>query len=341
MVAEKQLPEKSPEVSPAAQKATELSSEIIQEIWEETYLQGVKVGFARTEFAKVREDNTTLVRCRQTGELHLKRDGQASDQVMAFTCWQSEDGKLLRFESSMEGGGSKTLGSGKLEGKQLRTQTHTVGNTQRQSFDWQGDWGGYFAQDESLRKQPLKPGETRTIVSLTPILNAPTATKLESPDYENTDLKSGPQKLLKVRSITALGEQTLETLLWVNAQGEILKTRMPGLGLETYRTTKSAATNLATIGSVDLLRSMVVKPTDGANAKRKREEFEKLSMSLASARHAVFIARLKEGNVAKAFSNCPSQEVKIIDEHMLADASSIRLIFPRCWIKNLCSHPPP
>jgi hypothetical protein len=307
LVAEKAVAAEAPEKPPA-----ETPAEVIQEIWEETYLQGVKVGFTKTEVAKVREGDATRVRCRQTGELHLKRDGQSSDQSMIFTCWQTADGKLVRFESQMEGGGSKTLGTGQVVGNQLRTQTLTVGNTQRQFFDWQPEYGGYIAVDESLRKQPLKPKEKRTIVSLTAPINSPAVTHLTADDYELTPLRTGEKKLLKVRASTFLGEQTLDSELWVTDQGEILKTRQP-LGLETYRTTKLIATNLATIGEVDLLRSTIVKPKD-STPNRQRGTGE-LGTALASAHRAVYLVRLKEGNPANSFSNCASQQLEEIDGH--------------------------
>jgi hypothetical protein len=299
---EAQLVAEKTVASEAAEKnAAETPAEVIQEIWEETYLQGVKVGFTKTEIAKVREGDATLIRCRQTGELHLKRDGQTSDQSMSFTCWQTEDGKLIQFESQMEGGGSKTLGSGQVERNQLRTKTLTVGKTQRQSFDWKPEYGGYVAVDESLRKQPLKPKEKRTIVSLTAPINSPAATQLTAENYEVTSLRTGKQKLLKVRASTILGEQTLDSELWVTEKGEILKTRQP-FGLETYRTTKSIATNLATIGEVDLLRSTIVKPKGEAR-------------KLAAAHRAVYLIRLKEGNPAKSFSNCLSHQLKAESDH--------------------------
>ncbi|MGI8978375.1 MAG: transglutaminase-like domain-containing protein [Pirellulaceae bacterium] len=309
LVAEKAVAKEAIEKTPA-----ETPAEVIQEIWEETYLQGVKVGFTKTEIAKVHEGDTTLIRSQQTGELHLKRDGQSSDQTMAFTCWQTADGKLVRFESQMEGGGSKTLGSGQVEGNKLRTKTHTLGKTQRQSFDWLPEYGGYVAVDESLRKQPLQPKEKRTIVALTAPINSPAVTQLTAEDFEVTKLLTGEQKLLKVRASIALGEQTLDSELWISDKGEILKTRQP-FGLETYRTTKSIATNLATIGEVDLLRSTIVKPKDSTNPKRKRGTSSELAADLASAHRTVYLVRLKEGNPAKSCSNDLSQQLEAIDKH--------------------------
>ena len=62
LVAEKEEAQDASSGTPA-----EAPEEITQEIWEETYLQGVKVGFSKTEIAKVREGDATLLRCRQTG----------------------------------------------------------------------------------------------------------------------------------------------------------------------------------------------------------------------------------------------------------------------------------
>ena len=296
----------SPDNADSANAATEVvpnpDGEIIQEVWEESYLQGMKVGFAKTEVAKVTEDGQSLLRQRQTQELHLQRDGQGSVQKIAFTCWQTEDGRLVRFESQMSDGRNETRGSGKVDGNQLRTETQTVGNTQRQSHDWDPAWHGFFAQEESLRAVPLKPGEKRTVIGMTPVLNVPGSVKLEALDYEIVKLPSGEQKLLKVQSETSLGAQSIESLLWVDAKGEILKTRMPGLDLETFRTTKSAATSLAGIGNVDLLRSTVVKPRGNVDV-------------LSTARRVVYRARLKEGKAKDAFGNSLSQQVAIVDEH--------------------------
>ena len=306
LVAENTTPKEAVEKTPI-----ETPAEVIQEIWEESYLQGVKIGFTKTEIAEVREGDATLIRCRQTGEMHIKRDRQSSDQSMTFTCWQTADGKLVRFESVMDLGNSKTLGNGRVEENQLRTKTLTVGKTQRQSFDWLPEYGGYLAVDESLRKQPLRPGEKRTIVALTAPTNSPAPTQLVAGDYEQASLLGGEQKLLKVQASTVLNDKPLDTTLWVTDKGEILKTRQ-SFGLETYRTTKSVATNLATIGEVDLLRSTVVKPKDSTNPIRKRGH---LAADLSSSRRVVYLAHLKEGDPKNAFPNCPSQKREDVDEH--------------------------
>jgi hypothetical protein len=308
----RQVGKKTPEgAEPAAEVAAEPAAEVIQEVWEESYFQGVKIGFTKTEVAKVREGDAILIRCRQTGEMHLKRDGQSSDQSMTFTCWQTQQGQLVRFESQMDMGGSKTLGTGQVEGNQLLTKTLTVGKTDRRPFDWLPEYGGYLAVDESLRKQPLKPGEKRTIIGLTAPINSPAPTKLAAEEYEMTKLVAGEQKLLKVRASTNLGEQTLDSELWVSEKGEILKTRQ-AFGLETYRTTKAAATNLTNIGKIDLLRSTVVKPKNATNPKRERGS---LAADLASSKRAVYLVRLKEGNPAQSISNCLSQQFQSVDGH--------------------------
>ena len=75
---------------------------------------------------------------------------------------------------------------------------------------------------------------------LLPLFNQVGEVQLEGVDYEPTELLSGREKLLRIKSSVQIGTTTIESVLWTNRQGETLKSLLPGLEQVSYRTTKEA-----------------------------------------------------------------------------------------------------
>jgi hypothetical protein len=191
---------------------------------------------------------------------------------------------------------------GAVRGGQLSIDTTTLGRTQSQKTPWQSDWGGLFAPDQSLRRLPLKPGETRTVRSLLPVMNVAADNRLQALDFERVDLPGGPAKLLKIQSTVEFGPQRIESELWINEQGETLKTFVPGIRQESVRTTKAEALRHDSAEKYDLMLASTV---------RLKGELP----SPHETKRAVYRAHLKAGQIAELFSDCLSQQVKLIDRH--------------------------
>jgi hypothetical protein len=132
-------------------------------------------------------------------------------------------------------------------------------------------------------------------------MNIAADTRLEALDYETVELPGGQAKLLKVNSIVDLGAQKIESIMWIDEQGETLKSLVPSLGQESVRTTKDDALQQPGDKQYDLLVASTV-PLKG-----------KLPHPHET-RRAVYRARLKSGQIVGLFSDCLSQRVKAIDE---------------------------
>ncbi len=289
----------------AAQLAppTESASDDAQaeEIWEAYYLQGNKVGHAHTVIAQIEENDEKVVRTTSQSQLSLKRLGQETTQKMSFTSWETPTGKLLRFESRLTSGPGEVVAQGAVEKGNLNIEINTQGKTDRQSIPWAAEWGGFFAPDQSLRKSPLKPGETRSIRSLLPLLNIAGDTTLEAADYETVKLPGGERKLLKVQSSVKIGDQSLVTTLWVDDKGETHRSLVAGIGQEALRTTKGLALKASEAGEFDLMEGSIVKV--GGTIP-----------DLASAKLVRYRAKIKEGSINGVFPSGLSQQVKIVDK---------------------------
>src|SRR5436190_15985300 len=292
---------------PGPAAAERESGQVTEETWEAYSMQdsvsgrAVRVGYAHTTIASVVEDGRDLIRTRSLIHTSMQRSGQTIIQEMTLTSWDTPDGGLVRFESRMSAGPGEIVSVGAVRGGQLGIDTTTLGRTQSQKIPWQADWGGLFAPEQSLRRMPLKPGEKRSIHSLLPIMNIPAETRLEALDYETVDLPGGKAKLLKVNNIVEIGPQKIESVVWMNEQGETLKSLVPSIGQLAVRTTKADALRQGDGEKFDLLVASTV---------RLRGKLP----NPHETKRAVYRAHVKSWTIVGQFSDCLSQRVKSIDD---------------------------
>lgn len=278
---------------------------VVEEIWEVYSMQGSRVGYAHTTIREVMEEGQTLVRTQNQVVTSMKRGGQSIEQEMTLTSWDRPEGGLVRFETRMTAGPGEVVASGKVASGMLHIEVNTLGKTQSQAIAWHPEWGGLFASEQSLRKSPLKPSESRTVRGLAPLLNLPSDTVLKAGEYESVKLPAGEAKLLRVEAVVDLGGQKIDTTLWVNERGETLKSFVPAVQQEALRTTKEEALSRLEGGQFDLLVASIV-PLKG-----------RLSNAQLTKR-VVYKAHVTTGKIEGAFANSLSQRVKPIDDQTAA-----------------------
>jgi hypothetical protein len=105
----------------------------------------------------------------------------------------------------------------------------------------QANWQGYYAVEQSLRQQPLTPGERRTVAGLLPFYNVVSETVLEAGDPATTSLLNADAELLPVKCTLHIGETIEVQTLWIDKNGEILKSELAGMNQVTYRTDRETA----------------------------------------------------------------------------------------------------
>jgi hypothetical protein len=269
-----------------------------QDYYETIRLKGARCGWAHTVRETIREGGQKLVRTRNESRLTFARVGQTSAQKIVLTCWETLDGKLVRFAWDQD---QAATVKGHVENGRLTLTRTTLGRSETETHVWR-DWGGYFAPNDSLRRKAMQPGEKRVVRSLSPITNVAANTKLEALDWEEVELPEGKQQLLKIRGLHSVGEHEIESLMWVDRAGETLRTVIPSLEQESIRTTREEALQPAETAKFDLLRDTVVKlPEPPPN--------------FAEVTRVVYLARLKSGKIDGVFTSGASQRVQKQDEH--------------------------
>jgi hypothetical protein len=291
--------------APAAAGPAEKSAGNKEEFWEAYSMQGSRVGYAHTTIGEVVEEGQTLIRTQNHAVTSMKRGGQTVKQQMTLTSWDTPEGQFVRFETRMTAGPGEVVTRGRIAGGMLNIEVTTLGKTQSQAIPWNPAWGGLFASDRSLRDKPLKPGDTRTVRSLVPLLNVAGDTEMEAADYETVKLPAGETKLLRVETTVDFGGQKIDTTLWIDEQGRALKSYVPAIQQEAVRTTKEDALRPQEGGQFDLLVASAV-PLKG-----------KLPNPTLTKR-VVYKAHVTSGKIDGVFANSLSQRVKKIDDQTVA-----------------------
>jgi hypothetical protein len=271
-----------------------------REIWEVALMQGSRVGYSRTVLRRLNENGHGRVLIEGAMRLAIRRFGTPMTMEIRFASTETADGKLLDCESVISQSAATVVTKGHVADGQLELQTTTAGKTTRTTIPWNPDTGGFYAVQQSLLRQPMKPGERRTVRALEPGTTSISTTELVARDHESVDLLDAKRELLRIDTTTTLENQTIRGNLWADRDGEIWKTRTDMLDLQQIRVSKEEALRAAEPGGLDFAWNTAI-PVDRA-----------LDRPHATKR-VRYRVRLEGGNPAEAFASGPSQEVRSID----------------------------
>lgn len=297
-------PDNSPPSAPTgATQPAAASSQSPRETWDVITIQGTRAGYVHTTITRLDHQGRPAVRVDGVNHLVLTRAGEKSSQQIRFTSFETTDGKLIEFQTTTEFGQVPVETTGRVEGDLLLLQTKSLGRTDNTSMPWKAEFGGPYAVELSLERQPLQPGQTRVIRSLFPGLNKIVTTTLTARQYESVPLATGTYELLHIDTQSDFPDGTrLPGVVWADRTGQILKNFSQLLSLETVRATKAQALDQRAVGGYDLMTNLSVRlarpMTLGHNSHRAR-----------------YRVTVDGHDPAALLVSCPSQQVKSLDPH--------------------------
>jgi hypothetical protein len=287
---------------PAA--ATRSAPTDIREFWDANYFDQTKVGYSHTRYEPVEREGRSLVRITAESELVMRRYGQSVKQGMAFSSLETPAGEMIECDSRMsshssEAGTVEIATKGRVTGDQLVLEVTTLGKTVSTSIPWNKSWGGFFALEQTLERQPMQPGEKRELRALVPGFNQVALVTFQARDLESTETLEGRQELLRIDAQIQLGNNKIEQTLWTDGAGQTHKSLMPALNQITYRTSKEVALSEAH-GEFDLGERTVVRVNTAISQPHHT-------------RRATYRVTMTRGDVAGAFTTGESQRVQRLD----------------------------
>ncbi|MDZ4820049.1 MAG: transglutaminase-like domain-containing protein [Planctomycetota bacterium] len=309
----------APAAAPVAKPDVDLSTAISvqgqpRETWDAFYLHGTKVGYARTTFRDIEVDGEPGVQVDSTNTVVVNRSGQQSAHTITSTGIETLLGALVRFQTTLQSGSSETEFKGEVVGDQLSIATGTSGKSTTTNVPWPAAAGGFLALEQSLLRQPIQPGERRTLTGLMTVVNQPVVMELTAGTTETTRLLDHSEDLLRVDCNAKLPTgSTITERLWVNRDGVIMKRQINALNQEIYRTTKELA--LADVGPArfDLMLDTTV-PVNRPLAKPHQT------------RKIRYRVQLQANDPTQVFATSATQQVQLLDNRtaeLIVTASSL------------------
>jgi len=288
-------PESVPSASESA--AAAVSSGADEETWAAVFIRGTKAGYQRVLRREIERNGQLLIRVETQLLLSVVRGGRRIDQDMKLVSLETPDGELVEFTTVRDQSGLPQVTTGRVDGERLMIETAGGGESSRHVIPWTAGDGGLAAVEESLRREPLEPGQRRTIRHFSPVVNQVATVRLAAQQCETVRLLGEDAQLLRVHVSTELpGGQQIDMVSWIDEQGEIFKTRLPALGHELIRTTRQIAMSDLGEANFDLLFDTMVRlrqPPDDPHAAQKIR----------------YRVRVRDGNPAEVFPAGISQQV--------------------------------
>jgi transglutaminase-like putative cysteine protease len=249
-----------------------------QESWDAIFVGDTKVGYMHLWVKPVKDGKgRDLLNVRVDYELTFKRGKDSVKMEMFYGTIETPEGEVLRLDTLTKASGQNIRTFGDVTDGKMPLTLEVGGRRSQVVIPWESDVRGPYGSEMSLSREPLKPGESRTVKTYIPDLNKVCLTTLRAVDFEEVPLgpKSEKHKLLRVESSVADADGKaipgLASTLWVDGSGQIMKSKTDLLGgMYTYRTTEAGA-KTESKGMHDILRASI-RPTRAiANADQKRD----------------------------------------------------------------------
>jgi len=212
--------------------------ELPYEFWEVQYLGNRPVGYL---FQKVTR-STVGFRIDSESSVRISRGKERLEQRLKVTSIEEVDGRMKIVEATMKQGTVESRNDGNVILGSLRLKKQANGAVVETEILWKNYYGGPFVVAQSLRGNPMKPGETRKLLMLDPTLGEMVQVILKAKEFLKTPLLDGMQhNLLEIDSEVKFGDKGLTSTLWVNKEGETQKTYTSALDIRSFRAERSFA----------------------------------------------------------------------------------------------------
>ena len=269
------------------------------EFWEAISMKGSKIGYGRTRIYKREYQGKPSWFTRNDVDQTIRRLGTVVTQRVSIASWESENGELIECESSQEGAGDRKRTFCYLGQDGLQIRDWTGEHASARVAHPKGGLGGPFAQQIRMKQAPLHQGDVLEGEQWMAGFNQICPYRWTVGDVEEVVIGKETKSLNRIECVTTIGAEKLPSLVWSDAQGEIWKTELPGLGLVTERVSKEEAlTQPKEIFDLNM-RTLVKVDPKWINLELKKK--------------IVYRATQKEGTLEGVFPRGPFQSVRVVD----------------------------
>ncbi|WP_068142194.1 transglutaminase domain-containing protein [Roseimaritima ulvae] len=209
--------------------------------WDAYYIGDQHIGFAHVR-ATAEADGGRRYQLRD--QMTLRRGATKLTHQVTQDSLEDAAGQLQSFTATLHNGPAVTRVEGTRRDDKLVIELTRGNEHTTQQLPWKSHYHGLLGVQQSLRRDPLLPGQRRRIEALLPVQYQIGEFQLQATGKVSIPMLDGDSQMLtEIRSRLQLGPAgSVDTYLWIDDAGETLKTYTPALNLTAYRTDQATAT---------------------------------------------------------------------------------------------------
>lgn len=230
------------------------------ESWQVIHLSGQRIGYGRVVIRKVERDGDTIYVTDSEEHLSIRRFGQQLRIQVKTHTEESADGQLQSFTFEMKNPPAQsTKSSGRVEGPDLIIDSTVGGRVQTKKLPWDPTVKSPAWQERSFSDSPLKPGESRSFKTFMPEFSKIVNVKIVADDYRVVKLHDGTKKSLLKVSVTQSVLPGVAMRVYLDKDGESLRTEADLLGMVTYSVPREVALQEIAGEELDVATNTLIK----------------------------------------------------------------------------------
>ena len=230
------------------------------ETWQAYYIGSQHVGYSHVNVALQSDNADSLVSVTLEDQLAIRRGPSTVVQRLDQTSLETRDGELVSFAAELRVGPALTRYSGTVEGDLLTVITTRGTKKSSQSVPWQTSYRGPAGLQQSLLSTPIDRGQQRRLQSLLPIRFDIGTFELDCRHLASIAMPDGTIRQAREVEVAMKMENSppINTVLWTDDKGNVIKTLTPALDLAAFDSTREAATE-GIVASDDILSATAVE----------------------------------------------------------------------------------
>jgi len=286
-----------------------------RELWEVQYLGNAQVGFSYKKTAVAEALGSNYFRHELDSRIRVSVKSTPLEQRIQIMSIELANGELKEIEGSLEIGTSKRTFKGIVNREKLKLTTEENGRRTEKELEWKKIYRGPFAVEQSMLRKPMEEGELRLLKYFDPLQGQLIDGELDAKKYIPTPtMLDGSQDLLEVRSIGRIGEGSSQSLLWVDNNGEGLKSFVQGNDILSFRSRPIVGQIFKTCSDLRAVPSLSI-PIIG--------DIEKITGNFSDAESMTYRIRHKTEETYPMFTDKIGQNVKTV-ENKIANITVFR-----------------
>ncbi len=243
----------SPHPPEAPNLLEESAGDLLEESWAAHFIHGSKVGHRHTRVFRVGAPDAPLLQIVSVDRLELRRFGNRVVQQLTTASLETDDGQIQALAYRLDDGKSVSQAIGAVTSGHLVLTRTAHDADEKIRYVWSDEQRGIFAVQRSLRRQPMKPGEKRTVQGFLPLFDQAVEFHLEALTDESVEIGDERRNLLRIEAVDPRADRwQIPTIYWADQSGRVLKQQEAFLNRETVVVDEAEANRPNDLVRVDL-----------------------------------------------------------------------------------------